>query len=151
MYIKIIRIIYLHLFYTDFRVCMYFDVRFFRKYKWLFLAITSVIKLNTFLLRFVHTFNELTHIIHFTAVEVSIFKNARKKIDLNWTQPNLHATTENFLFSTSNPYFNLETKSNFCFENKIEKRGASAPPPDHYKIIFCPLTKVLVCVVPLVT
>ena len=79
MYIKIIKIIYLHLFYTDFRVCMYFDVRFFRKYKWLFLAITSVIKLNTFLLRFVHTFNELTHIIHFTAVEVSIFKTQEKK------------------------------------------------------------------------
>ena len=49
--------------------------------------------LENTLLRFAHIFNELTH-IHFTAVgSMNFVKTQEQKIDLNLTQPNLHATT----------------------------------------------------------
>ena len=50
--------------------------------------------LKNTLLRFTHIFNELTHIIQFTAVgSINFVKTQEQKIDLNLTQPNLHATT----------------------------------------------------------
>ena len=80
---------------------------FFRKYKWLFLVTKSEIKpwvLKEF------SFAQRAHIqridsylsIYSCWKYKSLKKFKEQKIDLNWTQPNLHATTENFLFSTLN-------------------------------------------------
>ena len=72
-----------------------------------------------------------SYIVHFTAVG-----SIKKKNDLNVIQPNLHATTKNFLFfSDFKPL-----KSTFILKN-FSKRGGT--PPFNLlqtikKIIVCP-------------
>ena len=89
-----------------------------------------------------HTLKELIHLyVNFTVVESINFLKTLEKNDLNWTQPNLHATTENFLFFDMKPL-----KKHFYLENFFYRVSPLTPTSNHYKIIFYlpPLAKVLV-------
>ena len=68
-------------------------------------------------MHFAHTLNELTHIVHFTAVgSTNLKKKIKNRFEINTVKS--AATTENFLFCEFKPL-----KKHFNFEKIFEMGG----------------------------
>ena len=111
---------------------------FFRKYKWLFLVIKSVIKpwvLNKFSFPLRAHIQWIDSNSWFYSCWKYTFLTTRNKKSI-WIKH-----SQIYMQQLKISFFRLPSKKHFYFEKKKSKGGARSPPPflpAHYKIIFCP-------------